>query len=123
MNWTYEQSMGWLIPPDEDAVSVGHSGSGDGKNDPDAQHLDNGPLPRGLYDIGPEYKPEQAEPQQYLSLTPLPETEMHGRTRSYRMHADSIHTPGEGSLGCLVFDLDTIQRVWRSECRVLEVVR
>ena len=51
---TYSQSTGNLFDEAGDFVALGWAGNGEGKNNPEMESTHNvGPLPRGLYQVGP----------------------------------------------------------------------
>jgi hypothetical protein len=120
--WTYEQASGRLLDDGGEVVGIGYSGFGDGKNNPDAQHIPNvGPLPCGFYTIGPP-RDSQTHGPFVLPLTPDVENEMFGRS-AFLMHGDSVHKPGTASLGCMIQCRDVREnKVWASGDRRLQVV-
>ena len=57
MSWIYQQSTGYLAL-NTIFVGTGYSGNGAGLNNPGAQDQHNvGPLPQGMYTIGPPHAP------------------------------------------------------------------
>jgi hypothetical protein len=51
---TYEQSTGRWLNDAGEVLGVGYSGKGELKNNPSAENVHNlGPIPRGLWRIGP----------------------------------------------------------------------
>jgi hypothetical protein len=105
--WTYSQTSGELsengqiigrgyaggnIPPHHDPSAV---------NNPARQSEHNtGPLPQGLYTVGPAQDNAALGPMA-MPLTPCPGNLMFGRS-GFWMHADSLTHPGEASEGCIV---------------------
>ena len=109
MPWTYHQSSGQLIAPDDRQIEVGYSGHEEGKNNPSMQdHKSIGPCPRGWYTME-TIADEHGTPVDYehkkapvIRLIPDAENEMFGRA-GFLIHGDSVHDPGTASLGCLIF--------------------
>ena len=105
--WVYHQSTGKLFH-DGKLCGVGYAGGNifpnhDPKavNNPALQEVHNlGPLPRGLYLIGPAHREPTLGPCS-MSLAPDPGNVMFGRSRFF-MHGDSDAHPGEASEGCVV---------------------
>jgi type VI secretion system (T6SS) effector TldE1-like protein len=117
--WIYCQSSGCLT---EDATPIarGYSGHGEGKNNPEDQHLANvGPLPRGHYTISEAFT-HAAKGPLVMRLTPLPSTEMFHRS-GFLIHGDSATHPGAASEGCIILDHATRERIAASSDRRLEV--
>jgi hypothetical protein len=101
MTWMYQQSTGYLTL-DGVLHSVGYSGRGEGKNNPEMQTVHNtGPIPCGAYTIGEAYDDLGGKGSCVLPLTPSPDNEMFGRS-GFLMHGDSISHPGEASEGCVI---------------------
>ncbi len=72
----------------------------EGRNRPSMQTVPKvGPLPRGRYKIGPAYNHPKLGPIT-MNLTPQQGNQMYGRSE-FRIHGDSIHSPGTASEGCL----------------------
>ncbi len=57
----------------------------------------------------------------YSPLTPRGHTAL-GRT-SFQIHGDSINAPGEASSGCIIMPRMVRERIWRSNDRLLKVVK
>ncbi len=99
--YSYSQSTGRLLQ-DGVYIGTGYAGTGVGKNDPEFQMVANvGPLPQGGYTIGSPFTDPRDGPLCFR-LTPDPANEMFGRS-GFRIHADSIASPGSASEGCMVF--------------------
>ena len=103
----YEQASGlfeiWAFVNDggvERCVyqSVGYAGRGDFKNRPEAQcRHDEGPLPRGVYRVGPSQDHPRLGPVAF-PLYPYGRNAMCGRS-GFFIHGDSRRDPGNGSHG------------------------
>lgn len=114
--WTYEQTTGRLSRNGV-IVSFGHSGDGDRRNDPDAEHLTNrGPIPRGRYRIGDVVTVEGRGPV-CIDLHPVPGQNLHGRG-GFLIHGDEA-----ASHGCIILGRRTRQLIAESDDRELEVIR
>jgi len=97
----YFQKSGNLISNSGELMCVGYSGHGEGKNNPDMQHVKSiGPIQRGAYIIGRAYDSKNTGPLTIM-LSPHPDNEMFGRG-SFRIHGDSIKNPGTASHGCII---------------------
>ncbi len=98
--WQYIQSTGTIsritTPP---IVSrVGYSGYGQGRNNHSMEAVpDIGPIPCGLYDIGPSYTHIHLGPI-VMNLTPVGH-DAHGRTL-FRIHGDNA--TNDASHGCVI---------------------
>lgn len=99
MTWRYEQLTGNIFH-DAELVGVGYSGFAEGKDNPELQHvIDKGPIPVGMYRIGPAYDSQTHGPH-VMELHPLPQTETFGRS-GFLWHGDSKEHPGAASHGCI----------------------
>jgi hypothetical protein len=100
--WTYSQSSGKMY---HDGVffALGYSGIAAGLNNPNMQSVKNiGPLPRGLWTIGPYYDHPHLGPVT-MNLYPHPETNTYDRS-DFRIHADLRLYSGQhlASHGCII---------------------
>lgn len=121
MTWTYEQITGRLFHNNE-LVGTGYSGHDPHKNDPDAQYVKGiGPIPVGKYFIGPMHDSPNVGPDM-MSLDAMAGTDTHGRG-DFKMHGDSIKTPGTASHGCIIMAHPIRLQVAKSGDTSLEVVR
>ena len=121
--WTYEQKTGRMLH-DGVLVWVGYSGHGEGKNNPDMQHIPNvGPIPVGRYRIiKPPFNHSLRGPH-CLRLEPLPGNQMFGRN-GFLIHGDSTKAPGTASHGCICKSpLSARKIISEHEDCELEVVR
>lgn len=100
MGWQYIIRTGaWLR--DGHLFMLAYAGRGDCKNDPTKTSVAMlGPLPVGDYTIGDPYDGGRLGPVCF-KLEPNPSNRMFGRSL-FRLHADSIVTPGDASEGCIV---------------------
>ncbi len=118
MSWTYQQSTGEMTSPNG-AVSTGYSGHGDGKNNPDMQDVPKiGPIPQGLYTIGPSYTDPHKGPC-VMRLTPDPDNEMFGRA-GFLIHGDNPQH--DASEGCIIQGPTTRHAIAASTDKRLEVI-
>ena len=120
--WTFVIPTGYLYDPSGKQLEpAGYAGNGAGKNNPSAvdQH-DVGPLPPGLYGIGPAYDSPKTGLLS-MNLTPDPSNNMYGRS-GFRLHGDSIEHPGNASDGCIVQSHDNRVLVNQSTDKLLQVV-
>ena len=98
--WIYDQATGALSRNDS-PVATGYSGFGDGKNNPAMENVpDKGPLPRGVYIIGPPHDTPTHGPH-VMALTPVDGANTFGRS-GFLIHGDSIEHPGTASHGCII---------------------
>lgn len=119
MPWKYSQSRGQLTWNGQ-VISVGYSGRGPGRNNPQMEHLRNtGPIPRGQYGIGPARTHATKGPVT-MALTPVGHT-ARGRT-AFLIHGDSRNHPGDASEGCIILSLDVRRRISVSGDTTLQVV-
>lgn len=120
--WNYEITTGKLTNADGEVEGIGYSGHPPHVNDADAVNIpDVGPIPPGLYSIGP---PHQSDHGPYtLSLTPHDENEMFGRS-GFLCHGDRIDAPGKqlASLGCIILSRDCREQLWQSSDHILKVI-
>jgi hypothetical protein len=121
--WTYRQANGELFLEDE-LVSTGYSGSGEGKNNPALQGVaDVGPIPRGVYTIGAPTSVDLPGPHGrfVLPLTPRAGDALAGRN-GFLIHGDSIEHPGAASHGCIILARVVRNRIAASGDDVLKVI-
>lgn len=120
MTYTWDQSSGTLTR-DGVFVSRGYSGAGRGKNNPVMQAAQGvGPIPAGVWTIVRRYDSANVGPAA-LELAPLPGTETFGRS-AFRIHGDSIKSPGTASRGCIILPRTVRDAIWASGDRKLVVV-
>lgn len=118
--WTYHQKTGELVRNGE-VEAFGYSGAGDGKNNPDAQHIHNvGPIPRGTWTVTSLTIGNTPHGPYVLHLQPEPGTETFGRA-GFLMHGDNVAHPGTASQGCIIMPRHVRETVWESGDRALLV--
>jgi hypothetical protein len=118
--WFYSQSKGELRLNDR-LVGTGYAGHGKGVNNPAEQEThDVGPIPRGLYTIGPSFTHPRTGPMS-MRLTPQPGTNTFGRD-GFLMHGDNIAMNKTASNGCIIQNMKTRATVSASDDRTLKVV-
>ena len=104
MTWTYQQSTGRLTGPDGLLAGVGYSGHGPGLNNPDMQGaVGVGPIPQGLWHIGPARNPPDHLGPLAMPLTPQAGTHALGRS-AFFMHGDNAAANHTASDGCIIMN-------------------
>jgi len=102
----YHQGNGALYRCGEDGntyLGLGYSGHGEGVNNgADEENPDVGPIPKGVYDIGPAFTHPAAGPV-VMRLTPTEGTDVHGRS-GFLMHGDTASRDRTASHGCVIMD-------------------
>lgn len=125
----YEQNTGLfqILDIDDGGIQrilfeeTGYAGRGIGKNNAQKQHLRNvGPLPAGMYRIGPPHRSLKFGPAT-MALQPFPSTTMFGRS-GFLIHGDSTRNPGNGSRGCLILSRDAREAIIETVTRFIEIV-
>jgi len=120
---TYSQSTGLLIDPALGHVALGWAGNSAGKNDPTMEQVHCiGPLPKGLYRVGPWEA-------QHPGLGPLVahleqiEGESYGRDGFY-IHGPAVDPShyGQESKGCIVIPRAGREKVWSLDPGFVRVV-
>ncbi len=120
---TYSQGTGHLVCYDdytnnEVVNEYGYSGRGEGKNNPLMEHVkDVGPIPRGLWSIGPAYDSDKCGAVT-IPLDASFGTETYGRS-DFRIHGDDGF--GTASEGCIVMSLDVRNIIDNSGGGTIEV--
>jgi hypothetical protein len=122
--WTYQQSTGELRQNGLLQV-MGYSGHPPlGVNNPSLQDVPNvGPIPEGLWYIGPPFDDLKCGPY-CLLLTPDPKTDTFGRSE-FLCHGDEIEHAGAelASDGCIILPRGIRQSIWLSGDHRLEVIQ
>ena len=120
--WIYEQTSGRLLSPTGGLMSIGYSGFGSGKNNPNEENIRNvGPIPEGFYDMEP---PEDSPVHGPFAIPLMPDTEnvMYGRS-GFMCHGDSVERPGQASAGCIIQPRFAREAMWNSTDHRLQVVK
>lgn len=116
--WTYDQSSGELRH-DGEFEGTGYSGTGIGRNRPEAQIIANtGPVPQGRYKIGKPYDHQHLGPC-VMNLDAEPGTETFGRDL-FRIHGDNQRH--DASHGCIILGPAIRRLIARSADDELEVL-
>lgn len=119
--WTYYQTSGDLRRDGRLIATGGYSGHGVHKNKPDDEKLvGEGPIPRGKWRMTELYDSDRVGPYA-IKLIPVGH-DAHGRS-AFRVHGDSIKSPGTASNGCIILRRTVREEIWKSGDHDLEVVR
>ena len=103
-HFIYRQKTGALLLADKPSAVLGtcYSGRGEGLNNPRYEDVVSvGPLPCGDYMIGAPQEPQTHLGPLAFPLTPLPSTDMHGRS-DFFIHGDNVHLNHSASDGCII---------------------
>lgn len=118
--YIYQQNSG-VLSFNGEIIAKGYSGFGEGKNNPAMEKIaDIGPIPRGVYNIGPSYDDKEKGPC-VMRLTPSLWTDPHGRS-GFMIHGDSIIHPGMASHGCIILMHDVRIEISEGTDKIIEVV-
>ena len=107
-----------------EAVATGWAGNGPGKNNPDMDSVIGvGPLPRGFYSVCEPSNNQHTGPYS-IRLIPYEDNVMHGRS-DFLIHGASKdpNKHGQESMGCIILDRQSRERVWGYRPYCLEVVK
>jgi Protein of unknown function (DUF2778) len=123
--WTYQISTGKILDPSSQLQGIGYSGNGTSLNNPlDTRIAGHGPVPVGMYIMGPWYDdapgPESKGPI-VARLTPYQDNEMFGRS-GFMIHGDNEKGNHSASDGCIVAGHDYRAALAGSRDNVLEVI-
>ncbi len=117
MPWLYDRRTRklWQIASTPVVVSSqGYSGHGMFKDDPEHEDVkDAGPIPGGLWTVAAMIDKTPDHGPYVLRLVPAPGTETFGRS-GFLIHGDSITSPGEASLGCIILPRPAREKIWTS---------
>lgn len=108
--------------PGSDAtpVATGYSGFGWGLNNPALQNWpDTGPIPQGVYSIGPQQ--DNGPLKASMRLTPDPHNQMYDRDR-FLIHGPHQNDHRDSSAGCPVIDRPSRDQIANSGDHVLRVI-
>jgi len=119
MAWVYVQFNGHLYRPGGSlACRSGYSGYGFGKDNPAMEAVPNmGPIPVGLYSIGP---PGNIAGRQFAMRLEAIVSWITWRD-GFLIHGDSRSHPGEASEGCIIVPLNVRVEIAASDDKELEV--
>jgi hypothetical protein len=119
--WTWDQSAGLMLDPDGKRFAGGYSGKRSGLNNPLLQdQRAHGPIPQGLYSIGPLRRSVKTGPN-IMDLTPLPGTNTFGRS-AFQIHGDNGKGNRSASSGCIILGPQFRTIIGRSAVKTLRVV-
>lgn len=124
--WTYRQSTGELFH-DGRSYAKGYSGHDWGKNNPSAEAAPRmGPIPCGKWRMVDIYDSANVGPRAIKldAVDAHPGDDKHDRTgrSAFRIHGDSIRSPGTASHGCIILQRTVRVAMWQSGDHDLEVV-
>ncbi len=122
--WIYSQSTGRLTYVDSNGnsafVGTGYAGYGPGLNNPAMQNVPFiGPLPQGLYTIGPQQ--DNGNRSQSMVLTPNPGNQMFDRW-GFLIHGPHKDDQHDSSNGCPVFKKSIRDQIGKSNDKCFQVV-
>jgi hypothetical protein len=124
MSWLWDQSTGTLCRNGA-IVSRGYSGNGRGKNNPLLQGVRGiGPIPKGEWRIGKPYNSTNVGPYALPLFAVDGNTDdIHGPTgrSAFRIHGDSIRSPGTASKGCIILPRKVRELIYNSGDHILTV--
>lgn len=119
MVWAYEVTTRKLYHNNVLIYSNGYAGRGEHKDKPTSEHIPNwGPIPRGKWRINGH---TNSKGPLTIVLTPAAGTHTYGRT-DFRIHGDSISSPGTASEGCIIVGYNARLAIVNSGDSDLEVV-
>jgi hypothetical protein len=119
--WTFNSSNGALAHDGALVTVLGWSGHDEGRNNPRLEdEPDIGPIPRGVWEIGPVFDSETHGPVA-MRLAPAEDTKTFGRG-GFLIHGASILNPGESSKGCIILPRTVRLEIAGSDDKMLEVV-
>ena len=120
MPWQYRESTGELSR-DGVVVATGYSGRDMGKNNPDMDDaVGVGPIPCGNWTLEGVRDSPNTGPFS-IALDPDVGTKTFGRS-AFRIHGDSIQSPGTASHGCIILNRVMREKMWFSGDLKLTVV-
>lgn len=125
--WKYSQETGELRRNGNLVSTIGYSGKGRGKNNPSLQGAAGvGPIPKGRWKMVSMYDSKNVGPRTIMlhAVDVHPTDDIHDPTgrSSFRIHGDSIKSPGTASRGCIILPRVIRERMWNSKDHDLEVV-
>jgi hypothetical protein len=131
--WTFEIITGKMYRPNGSLLATGYAGGWGGisadKNNPAAENIpDEGPLPEGMWTIGPSFYNVEMGCAVVMRLTPDPDVNLKGRDafsgglEHFMIHGDSLENPGCASKGCIIMPRTARNEISASIDRRLSVV-
>lgn len=115
----FSTESGRFWAKDGTQLTIGYSGTAEGRNNPSLEDKPNlGPIPRGVYTIGPVYTHELLGPL-VMDLIPEPDTKTFGRSL-FRIHGNNLEN--DASHGCVILNKQTRFLVSQSSDHELRVV-
>lgn len=110
--WTYQQTTGNISGP-RGFLWRGYAGKGVGRNNSAMQGVRlEGPLPQGLYTIGPPHDHPRLG-KYVMALTPDAGNQMYGRS-GFFIHGDNPAHPDASSDGCIVLSHAARLSIWNN---------
>jgi len=100
--WHYSQTTGAIVSDDGSIRGAGYSGRGADLDNPAGQgDICEGPIPQGIWDIGPFFDDPGGRGLVVCHLTPEMDTETYGRS-GFMIHGDNSEHNHTASEGCIV---------------------
>ncbi|MFA6213532.1 MAG: tlde1 domain-containing protein [Candidatus Obscuribacterales bacterium] len=124
--WTFKQSTGELIRPDDTIAHQGYAGGNvgqnpEGINNPAMQDKKSiGPIPQGYYTRGEVVLKSHLGPFA-IPLIPDSDNQMFGRSGFY-MHGDKADPPRSASEGCIIMPRAVREEYCASKDVILRVI-
>jgi hypothetical protein len=120
--FSFNRAEGIVFHDSTPICTIAYSGNGDGLNNPAMQEVHNvGPLPEGLYTIGPAKNPIDELGPIALELIPDPSNEMFGRF-GFFIHGDNQLMNYTASNGCIILPRAVRQYIEESPDKLLSVI-
>ena len=118
----FDVKNGRLLDPGGYVIGPAWSGHGAAANDQSQERVQNvGPIPRGLYDVGPMIDGGHLGPN-VMALTPVNPAQCFGRSGFY-MHGDTVGDIDHvASDGCIIASLPERLKVNAASDRRLNVI-
>jgi hypothetical protein len=123
VTWTYQISTGSLTDPNGGLVGYGYSGNGADLDNPAGEgDIGHGPIPEGLWNIGPFFDDPGGKGPVVCHLFPQPGNTMDGRDGGFMIHGDNAAQNHTASDGCVILSHPLRLLIDQSIDRTLEVV-
>ena len=98
--WKYEQRSGAFYRPNGERLVLGYAGHGEGVNNPELESTpDVGPIPKGLWQIGPAFTHQKAGP--VTMRLQMQKGSLFGRS-GFLIHGDNPKGDRSASNGCII---------------------